>query len=133
MTSLAEVSGYYEASHKAMLVRLGYFAVTRPKPTGKVLWRLIPPLAYSMARDTYLIVRVLGTELLLPELMVNLHSIGASARGIAAAAAQPMIWGGLAQPLFFALAVPFALSVDQGARMLGAPDPAGVPEQYLTV
>jgi len=133
MTSLAEVSGYYEASKKAMLVGLGYFAVTKPGPTGKVLWKLIPPLAYSMARDTYLIVRVLGTELLFPELVANLAGIGAQARALGAAAAQPMIWGGLAQPLFFALAVPFALSVDQGARMLGAPDPAGVPEKYLTV
>jgi len=132
MTSLAEVSGYYEASKKAMLVGLGYFAVTRPTATGKVLWRLIPPLAYSMARDTYLIVRVIGTELLFPELVANLAGIGAQARAVGAAAAQPMIWGGLAQPLFFALAVPFALSIDQGARMLGAPDPAGVPEQYLT-
>jgi len=128
MTSLAEVSGYYEASKKAMLVGLGYFAVTKPGPTGKVLWKLIPPLAYS-----YLIVRVLGTELLFPELVANLAGIGAQARALGAAAAQPMIWGGLAQPLFFALAVPFALSVDQGARMLGAPDPAGVPEKYLTV
>jgi hypothetical protein len=133
MTSLAELSGYYEASKKAMLVGLGYFAVTRPGPTGKVLWKVVPPLAYSMARDTYLIVRVLGSELLLPELMASLHGIGASGRAAGAAAAQPMIWGGLAQPLFFALAVPFALAVDQGARMLGAPDPAGVPEQYLTV
>jgi len=124
MTSSAEIVGYYETSKKAMLVGLGYFAVTRPVPTAKVLWKLIPALAYSMARDTYLIVRVLGTELLFPELLMALEGVGSSVRTVGAAAARPMIWGGLAQPVFFTLAIPFAVSIQQGVELLGIESPA---------
>ena len=132
MPRLAAVSGYYEASKKAMLVGLGYFAVTRPTATGTVLWRLIPPLAYSMARDTYLIVRVIGTERRGPEGGANRAGSGAQARAGGAAAAQPRRGGGRAQPRGGALAGPGARAGEQGARRRGAPEPAGVPEQYLT-
>lgn len=124
MTSSAEIDGYYESSKKAMLVGLGYFAMTRPLPTAKVLLKLVPALAYSMVRDTYLVVRTLGTELVMPELVMALEGVGSSLRTFGAAAARPMIWGGLAQPVFFMLAVPFAVSIQQAVALLGIESPA---------
>lgn len=100
MSRAAEAAGYWAMSKKAMLIGLGYFAATNPRGTAKFLVRVVPPLVHSFVRDTYLITRSAATELVLPELGGVLRNVGTQVEASAAAAARPMIWGGLAQPTF---------------------------------
>lgn len=100
MSKAAEIGGYWAMSKKAMLIGLGYFAATNPKGTARFLIRVAPPLVHSMARDSYLIMKEAGKELIKPEAVRVGKQIGAGARATGTAIARPMIWGGLAQPGF---------------------------------
>lgn len=100
MSKAAELGGYWAMSKKAMLIGLGYFAATNPKGTARFLIRVAPPLVHSMARDSYLIMKEAGKELVKPEAVRVGKQIGAGTRATGTAIARPMIWGGLAQPGF---------------------------------
>ena len=100
MSKTTEIAGYWAMSKKAMLIGLGYFAATNPKGTTRFLIRVAPPLVHSMARDSYLIMKEAGKELIKPEAVRVGKQIGAGARATGTAIARPMIWGGLAQPGF---------------------------------
>ena len=113
MSKSAEIAGYWVMAKKAMLVGLGYFAVTNPPGTAKFLVRVVPPLVHSMARDSYLIVRQAGKDLILPEAVQVAKNIGNQVRATGAAAARPMIWGGLAQPTFILVGGALAQSISQ--------------------
>lgn len=116
MSKTTEIAGYWAMSKKAMLIGLGYFAATNPRGTAKFLVRVLPPLAHSMARDSYLIVREAGKELILPEAARAAKNIGNQVRGTGAAAARPMIWGGLAQPTFILMGGALAQIIHMGAQ-----------------
>ena len=103
MSKAAEIGGYWAMSKKAMLIGLGYFAATNPKGTARFLIRVAPPLVHSMARDTYLIMKEAGKELIKPEAVRVGNQVGAGATATGRAIARPMIWGGLAQPGFILL------------------------------
>jgi len=100
MSKATVIQEYWVMAKKAMLIGLGYFAVTDPKGTGKFLWRVVPPLAASASRDTYLVVKAAAEELVRPALLREYQSGLAAAEAASAAARAPMIWGGLAQPAF---------------------------------
>jgi hypothetical protein len=100
MSKAAEIAGLWVMSKQAMLIGLGYFAATNPRGTAKFLVRVVPKLVHSFARDTYLVTRSAATELVLPEVGTLLRGVGAQVEATGAAASRPMIWGGLAQPLF---------------------------------
>ena len=100
MSKAAEIGGYWAMSKKAMLIGLGYFAATNPKGTARFLIRVAPPLVHSMARDTFLIMKEAGKELIKPEAVRVGRQVGAGATATGRAIARPMIWGGFAQPTF---------------------------------
>jgi len=116
MSKATEIAGYWALSKKAMLVGLGYFAATNPRGTAKFLVRVIPRLAHSFARDTYLITRAAAKELVLPEVGSVLRGIGTQVDATGAAAARPMIWGGLAQPTFILMGGALAQIIHLGAE-----------------
>jgi len=113
MSKTTEIAGYWAMSKKAMLIGLGYFAATNPRGTAKFLVRVVPPLIHSFARDTYLVTKAAGKELILPEAMGAAKNIGTGARATGAAAARPMIWGGLAQPTFILIGGALAQIINQ--------------------
>tara|TARA_R100000306_G_scaffold38340_1_gene38289 strand:+ start:375 stop:758 length:384 start_codon:yes stop_codon:yes gene_type:complete len=112
MSKASEIAGWYAMSKKAMLIGLGYFAATNPRGTVKFLMRVAPPLVHSMARDSYLIIREAGKELVLPEARQVAKNIGRAT----SQAARPMIWGGLAQPTFILMGGALAQIIHMGAE-----------------
>lgn len=116
MSKATEIAGLWAMSKKAMLIGLGYFAATNPRGTARFLVRVLPPLAHSMARDSYLIAKEGAKELLLPEVKQVAKGIGSQVRATGSAAARPMIWGGLAQPTFILVGGALAQIIHMGSQ-----------------
>ena len=116
MSKVSEIAGYWVMAKKAMLIGLGYFAATNPLGTAKFLYKVVPSLVHSMGRDTYLIVKEAGKELILPEARQTAKQIVAGARGSGSALARPMIWGGFAQPTFILVGGALAQTIHMGSQ-----------------